>query len=114
MKKHIGLFALAAILSWGTATYALDPTISASPAPSGQITGQLDRIQGDIYTVKDPAGREVTFRVDKDTKWEGSPKVGDQVEASIAPDGSADYVRKISGAKNRGSSGSESSPPFGR
>ena len=83
-------------------------------APSGQITGQLDRIQGDIYTVKDPAGREVTFRVDKDTKWEGSPKVGDQVEASIAPDGSADYVRKISGAKNRGSSGSESSPPFGR
>ena len=70
---------------------------------SGQnVKGDLLKIEGQNYTVKDKSGQEVRFVVDKETKLQGQIKEGDTIEAKIAQDGTADYVKKA--AEKGGSS----------
>jgi len=104
MKGLFGLLGFAAILSLGMAplTYAAEPmTAPGEPemtAPGSRIvTGDLLRIDGEFYVVKEASGKEVRLHVDRTSKLEGSFKAGDKIEAQASPQGHALSI-KPSGA----------------
>jgi uncharacterized protein YdeI (BOF family) len=58
------------------------PIISPNTAGHVEtIEGELLRIEKDVYVVKDLTGREVTLKVDKDTKIDGNIAAHDQIVA---------------------------------
>ena len=86
MKKLIGLIALTAILCFVLVplTYAAD-----APAAAGSQTvkGDLLKIEGEFYVVKDAAGKELRLHVDKSTAVQGDIKAGDKIEAQTTEKG---------------------------
>jgi hypothetical protein len=97
MKRLIGLLAFAAILSIGMAplTYAAEPMA----APGSQaIKGDLLKIDGEFYVVKDASGKEVRLHVDKTSKLEGSFKAGDKIEAQASDKGHALSIKPAGAA----------------
>ena len=92
MKKLIGLIVLAVVLSFGMAamTYAADQPMAAG---SQTIQGDLLKIEGEFYVVKDAAGQEVRLHVDKTTKLEGALKAGDKIEAQATDKGHAVSIK---------------------
>ena len=103
MKRLIGLLAFAAILSIGIAslTYAAEPMASPGEmaAPGSQaIKGDLLKIDGEFYVVKEASGKEVRLHVDKTSKLEGSFKAGDKIEAQASPQGHALSIRPAGAA----------------
>jgi len=67
-----------------------------STAGGQSVKGELLKIDGQNYTVKEKSGKEVRFAVDKETQLQGPVKEGDSIEAKIAQDGTADSVKKAS------------------
>jgi hypothetical protein len=103
MKRLIGLLAFAAILSVGMAplTYAAEPlaTPGEMAAPGSQaIKGDLLRIDGEFYVVKDTSGKEVRLHVDGTSKLEGTFKAGDKIEAQASDKGHALSIRPAGAA----------------
>lgn len=92
MKKLISLIALAVVLSFGMAaiTYAADQPMAVG---SQTIQGDLLKIEGEFYVVKDAAGKEVRLHVDKTTRLEGALKAGDKIEAQATDKGHAVSIR---------------------
>ena len=83
MKKLIGLFMFAMILSAGMAS--LSYAAGDMAAPSTQtVNGDLLKIDGEFYVVKDMAGKEIRLHVDKTSKLEGAFKAGDKIEAQAS------------------------------
>ena len=80
MKKLNGLFVIAMILSVGMATLSCAAADMAAPG-SQTVKGDLLKVEGEFYVVKDMAGKEVRLHVDKTTMLDGAIKVGDKVEA---------------------------------
>ena len=66
----------------------------AGSAPAGMVKGDLLRIEGDFYVVKDDTGKEVRLHVDKTSKVDGAPKPGDKVEAQVTAEGHAASLKK--------------------
>jgi len=123
INARLKMLAIGGILSLGTlacsADMAQNPTASAdgallgrqdnvaageSPIPDPQKTmqdrvqGELVKIDGDTYVVKDTStGKETSFYIDKNstqlgkdgTRMEDGFKVGDRIEARVTPDGHA-------------------------
>lgn len=58
------------------------------------VKGDLVKVEGEFYVVKDASGKEVRLHVDKTSKVEGAPKAGDKVEAQMNPDGHATSLKK--------------------
>ena len=92
MKRLVVLVALAVILGFGLATLTYAAGEMAAPG-SQSITGDLLKIDGEFYVVKDAAGKEVRLHVDKSTKLEGSIKAGDKIEAQATEKGHALSVK---------------------
>jgi len=92
MKRLVVLVALAVILGFGLATLTYAAGEMAAPG-SQSITGDLLKIDGEFYVVKDAAGKEVRLHVDKSTKLEGSIKAGDKIEAQATEKGHAVSVK---------------------
>ena len=65
------------------------------------VKGELLKIQGEFYTVKDQSGSEVRLHVNKDTKMDGAVNVGDKIEAERT---SADHAISIKKAQDAGAS----------
>ncbi len=97
MKKLIGLLAFAAILSVGMAplTYAAEPT--AEPG-SQAVRGDLLKIDGEFYVVKDTSGKEVRLHVDTTSRLEGTFKAGDKIEAQATDKGHALSIKPAGAA----------------
>jgi hypothetical protein len=57
----------------------------AEPAYIGE--GDLLRVDGDFFVVKDESGKEIRLQTGKDSKLTGSHKVGDRIRAEYTPDG---------------------------
>ena len=94
MKKLIGLFVFAMILGAGMAplSYAAGDTA----APSTQtLNGDLLKIEGEFYVVKDMSGKEIRLHVDKTTKLEGAIKAGDKVEAQATEKNHAVSIKHV-------------------
>jgi uncharacterized protein YdeI (BOF family) len=92
MKQLIGLIALTAILCLGFAplTYAADEPAAAG---SQTVKGDLLKIEGEIYVVKDAAGKEVRLHVDRSTRLEGNIRTGDKIEAQATEKGHATLIK---------------------
>ncbi len=94
MKRLVALVALAVILGFGMATLTYAAGEMAAPG-SQAITGDLLKIEGEFYVVKDAAGKEIRLHVDKSTKLEGSIKTGDKIEAQATEKGHALSVKPV-------------------
>jgi ketosteroid isomerase-like protein len=62
--------------------------------PTYTIEGDLIKMEGDTYIVADSPGNPVTLKLNKDTKADGTAKVGDRIRTEFAPDGRAISIRK--------------------
>ena len=95
MKKLIGLFVFAVILSAGMASLSYAADDMAAPNTQ-RVTGDLLKIEGEFYTVHDKSGHEVRLHVDKTTKLEGGPfKTGDKLEVEATEKNHAVSVRHV-------------------
>lgn len=96
MKRTMGWVAIAFLLGFGafTPTYAADPK-SAPPKPSPStaavqsIKGEVVKIEGNVYVVKEATGKEVRLRVNPQTVLQANLQVGDKIDAEMLPDGIA-------------------------
>jgi hypothetical protein len=57
----------------------------ATPAYTWE--GDLLKVDGDFFVVKDDNGKEIRLQTGKDSKLTGSHKVGDRIRAEYTPDG---------------------------
>ena len=75
---------------------AADKAAEKTPITRGLQTVQGDvlKIDGDSYVVKDMTGKEIRLHVDKTTKLEGDFKAGDKIEAQATEKGHALSITK--------------------
>jgi len=77
----------------------IDKTKKSNPQWKGglphTIEGQVLKIDGNIYTVRDSAGRELRVHVDQNTQSDTTIKVGDRVRARIGHVPSDVYARSF-------------------
>jgi ketosteroid isomerase-like protein len=67
--------------------------IKRSPAGYA-VEGELIKAEGDVYIVTDGPGKNVQLRLTKDTKGEGTFKIGDKIRAEFTPDGNVTFIFK--------------------
>ncbi len=108
-KAGIVFLAIAGMLTFGTLAYATDtrtgdPNASSEPqsmAKDRRVVGELTKIEGDMYVLKDPAGQETRVHVNRSTtkldrnrtRMERDFQVGDKVEALVTPEGHASLLQ---------------------
>ena len=94
MNKLIDPFILAVIVGVGMASYSY--AADAKAAPSTQtVTGDLLKIEGEFYVVKEMSGKEIRLHVDKTTALDGAIKVGDKVEAQATEKNHAASIKHV-------------------
>jgi len=130
INARLKMLAIGGMLSLGTLACSADMTQNPSATADGGLTGRQDnvaagespipdaqktmrdtlqgelvKIDGDTYVVKDTiTGKETSFYIDKNstqlgkdrTRMDGNFKTGDWIEARIAPDGHPIYVQPMS------------------
>ena len=107
MKKSIltGMIMLILILNIGSAMQtsaaeAIGPSAPGSGAGGGfggadeTLQGEVLKIEGDKYVVRDAAGNKVSFRINELTKMEVTPQVGEKIEAIVTEGGQAKLIKK--------------------
>ena len=93
MKKLIGPFVFA--LTLGVVMASLSFAAGDMAAPSTQtIKGDLLKIDGEFYVVKDTAGKEIRLHVDKTSQLDGTFKAGDKIEAQATDKGHASFIKQ--------------------
>jgi hypothetical protein len=94
MKKLIGPFVFALIL--GVVMASLSFAAGDMAAPSTQtIKGDLLKIDGEFYVVKDMAGKEIRLHVDKTSQLDGTFKAGDKIEVQATEKNHAVSIRDV-------------------
>jgi hypothetical protein len=93
MKKLIGPFILAVIIGVGMASYSFAADDMAAPNTQ-TVKGDLLKIDGEFYVVKDTAGKEVRLHVDKTSQLDGTFKAGDKIEAQATDKGHASSIKQ--------------------
>jgi hypothetical protein len=94
MKKLIGPFIFAVIIGVGMASLSFAAGDMAT-ASTQTIIGDLLKIDGEFYVVKDMAGKEIRLHVDKTTTMDGAMKVGDKVEAQATEKNHAGSIKHV-------------------
>jgi hypothetical protein len=94
MKKLISPFILAVIIGVGMASYSYAAGDMAAPNTQ-TVKGDLLKIDGEFYVVKDISGKEIRLHVDKTTAVDGAIKVGDKVEAQATEKNHAASIRHV-------------------
>jgi len=93
MKKLIVPFMFAMAIGVGMASFSFAAGDMAEPNTQ-TIKGDLLKIDGEFYVVKDTAGKEVRLHVDKTSQLEGTFKAGDKIEAQATDKGHASSIRQ--------------------
>ena len=101
MKQLIGPIMFALVLSFGLVApmaFAADKTESPTPK---MVIGDLLKIDGDFYVVKDrrELGKEIRLHVDKTTTLEGAFKAGDKIEAKVTETDHVLWIKHAPSAK---------------
>jgi uncharacterized protein YdeI (BOF family) len=92
MKKLIVPFMFAMVIGVAMASLSLAADMAA---PSTQtVKGDLLKIDGEFYVVKDAAGKEVRLHVDKTSQLDGTFKAGDKIEAQATDKGHASSIKQ--------------------
>ncbi len=108
MNKYTGAIVVSVLVAVGTAgsSYAASGAEPQGPnfkkglegansIPTGallprMVTGELQKIEGNYYTVKDKSGKVVNFQIDESrTMMHTHPVVGDKIMAEVEPQGYA-------------------------
>ena len=98
MKKLIVPFVFAMILGVGMVT--LSYAAGDMAVPEAQIVkGDLLKIDGEFYVVKDMSGKEIRLHVDKTSKLDGAFKSGDKVEAQATEKDHAVSIKHVQPTK---------------
>lgn len=92
MKKLLVPFMFAIILGVVMASYSFAADDMAAPSTQ-TVKGDLLRIDGDFYLLKDRAGKEIRLHVDKTSQLDGTFKPGDKIEAQATETGHAKSIR---------------------
>ncbi len=93
MTNILRRFVLAAVLSvaWFNWTHASEDMIAAG---AQTLKGDVLKIEGESYILKDPTGMEVRVHVDQTSQLESDFKVGDKVEAQVTDKGHAQSIKR--------------------
>jgi exosome complex RNA-binding protein Csl4 len=91
--KTLFVFVIAMILSAGLATQSYATADRAAP-DSQTVNGDVLKIEGEFYIVKDMTGKEIRLHVDQTTKLEGAIRAGDKIEAQVTEKGHAVSIAK--------------------
>jgi hypothetical protein len=94
MKKLIGPFMFAMILGVGMAPLSFAAGDMAAPSTQ-TVNGDLLKIDGEFYVVKDTAGKEVRLHVDKTSQLDGTFKAGDKIEAQATDKNHAGSIKHV-------------------
>jgi hypothetical protein len=70
--------------------------------PRSVVTGELLKINGQYYVVKDQSGKDVHFQIDERTRMSTQPKVGDQIRVQVEPQGYASSINMASVSTQEG------------
>jgi hypothetical protein len=99
MKQYMRVIVLviAMVFGFGVTAYAEDAVgrTDSGPVRPAMVKGEISKVEGNNYTIKDSlSGKDVKFAIETDmkVKLERLPKVGDQVEAQLTPEGYAKAV----------------------
>ena len=136
MNKQAGAIVVSILFAAGTAVaaYAADasppvqdsktPIVKegakvkegATAAPEGGavrtvVTGEVLKIDGKDYLVKDQSGKEVKIQLDEKTLMNANPKVGDKIMAKVEPKGNAYSINLASDSTEAGTPGKQTGPP---
>ena len=130
MNKQAGAIVVSILFAAGTAVaaYAADASppvqdskapivkegAKATPeggAPHSVVTGELLKIDGKDYLVKDQSGKEVKIQLDEKTLMNAQPKVGDKIMAKVEPQGNAYSINLASDSTEAGTPGKQTGPP---
>ena len=79
--------------------------------PRSVVTGELLKIDGKDYVVKDQSGKEVHFQIDERTMMNAHPKVGDKISAKVEPQGYAYSINLASDSTEAGPPDKQTGPP---
>jgi hypothetical protein len=105
MKNVVGMMAAVFVLSLSAGAYAADMGtstggVAAKEVSSAQtVSGEVLKIEGENYVVKDAMGKEVKLHVSPETKKDGDIKVGDKIEAQADATGHAVSIKAAKAAK---------------
>jgi hypothetical protein len=72
------------------------PDPKAAAAAAQQVKGEVVMLAGEVCVVRDATGKSVLFKIDKETKIDGSVKEGRKVEVSASADGRALVIKESS------------------
>jgi hypothetical protein len=96
VKRTAGWAAISFLL--GLVAFTLADAADPKPAPSKpspsaaavqSIKGEVVKIEGNVYVVKEATGKEVRLRVNPQTVLQANLQVGDKIDAEMLPDGIA-------------------------
>ncbi len=99
MKRSISVLAMFVALGLVSVSNAAEPSspsadkMGKSTSAAQTVNGEILKIEGDNYTIKDASGKEVRLHVDKTTKTHGALKVGDKVQAEATSEGHAASIK---------------------
>ena len=79
---------------WAAAQSAEGPASTGTPYKT--VKGELVRIEGRYYVLKDDQGKEMHLLVSPDTVAQGSFKTGDRVEVAASPIEHAMFIKPLS------------------
>ena len=100
MKRSISVLAMLVAIGMFSVSYAAEPS-AQSPEKAGKsgssaaqtVKGEVLKIDGENYVVKDATGKEVKLHVNAQTKKQGDIKVGDKIEAQADGTGHATSIK---------------------
>jgi len=72
---------------------ALRPGPRPAVVSPAVVSGEVLRIEGEYYVVKEATGNEVSLQVDNDTRMSTIPKLGDKIEAEVTPQLHAETIK---------------------
>lgn len=93
MKKLIAPFMFAMVIGVGLASFSFAAGDMAEPNTQ-TIKGDLLKIDGEFYVVKDMTGKEIRLHVDKTSQLDGTFKAGDKIEAQATDKGHASSIKQ--------------------
>jgi len=94
MRKLIGSFVCALALGFGMVSLSFAAGDMAAPSTQ-TVKGDLLKIDGEFYVVKDTAGKEIRLHVDKTSQLDGTFKAGDKIEAQATDKGHASSIKQV-------------------
>jgi hypothetical protein len=79
-----------------TPDFKRPPPPAKPPQVDRVVKGRLLRIDGSVFVVRDGiAGEEVEMKVERDTRMDLLPQIGDEVQAELLSNGNAWSIKRI-------------------